>query len=823
MKLRIPHLTVPGLRKTLASAAILAALLVVGDTQAAAATVRAIAVTAGYGAAMETGLTLAASITSGTTLSVTDGVALTNDDYRLLKVGMTLYIDDEQMKVTGLLSSPPAQPVVTVLRGQAGTGIVSHSPGATINGNFIKVPVTVTGVAYRPAGTVAGAGVGSQTTQLSGTQLLRSVAASCTTLPPPLVGCKSVLDVSDQSNLIAGSTITINSEQMAASALVDSTGDGFTGAEETLLGGGAVGKTTLSSMPESPLNPGSCSDGVDNDLDTFTDTGDPGCNTSDTDGDGFTAVVETAMGSSATNAASRPEGRLFAGTCSDSLDNDLDSFVDGADSGCDAIDGDLDGYSGGYEKALGSIPGNVSNTPESVLVGGSCTDTVGEPPVAVDNDGDGLANAADPGCNAADGDGDGVANVVEVALGSDPANILKKPEHAVLSDTCDDGVDNDGDGSFDAADSGCDNLDVDADTLTVLRAQNGTSIATHSPLTPLSENIIDLPVFDGSLLGVSSTISVDSEKMVVKRARTGSPDILEVLRGVSGTAAAAHVNGASITDIDGAGSFDLTVSINRSKVDFVRIELDANGGFLGSTGRATACESNIGPYQDSGATLDSPITSAATTFNVPDQGIFRIGGTVMIDAEEMVVKGLADGTPDTVTVYRAVLPPATGHDAGAQILGQNLTSSSARIVCLTTGSSPLGPIGGSASAYPAGLGTSLARIVLMPVATTYAPSPAVTQALSNVALLDVSGDQLPVAPGNGSLLILRCPDANNDKVADIGDLLAINRAVYRGAPTFPPDPAKHDVNGDGFVDNGDSLNASRIVYLSDSAVYCRTP
>lgn len=67
-----------------------------------------------------------------------------------------------------------------------------------------------------------------------------------------------------------------------------------------------------------------------------------------------------------------------------------------------------------------------------------------------------------PAASLADGDGDGFDDSIEVALGSDPSNGSRTPEHQSLPLTCGDGLDNDGDGSTDLADGGC-ALDSDED------------------------------------------------------------------------------------------------------------------------------------------------------------------------------------------------------------------------------------------------------------------------------------------------------------------------------------------------------------------------
>ena len=57
--------------------------------------------------------------------------------------------------------------------------------------------------------------------------------------------------------------------------------------------------------------------------------------TMDTDGDGITDADEVAYGSDPNNILSTPENSLYAAaTCTDGVDNDQDTFTDTADPGC---------------------------------------------------------------------------------------------------------------------------------------------------------------------------------------------------------------------------------------------------------------------------------------------------------------------------------------------------------------------------------------------------------------------------------------------------------------------------------------------------------
>ena len=84
-------------------------------------------------------------------------------------------------------------------------------------------------------------------------------------------------------------------------------------------------------------------DGLDNDFDTLVDEGYPDtdgdtiadCVDTDDDGDGVSDADEVLYGSDPLNAASTPESAIYnAATCTDTVDNDLDTLTDSADPGC---------------------------------------------------------------------------------------------------------------------------------------------------------------------------------------------------------------------------------------------------------------------------------------------------------------------------------------------------------------------------------------------------------------------------------------------------------------------------------------------------------
>ena len=128
---------------------------------------------------------------------------------------------------------------------------------------------------------------------------------------------------------------------------VDSDGDIVSDPMETLLGSdpfdaGSFPEDSRLDIAVAPLDiPPFCGDGIDNDLDGLTDGDDPGCTPVDTDGDGFDDVNEKAFGSDPSDSASTPEHENpHPGSCGDGVDNDLDGLTDGADFGCQAAAND---------------------------------------------------------------------------------------------------------------------------------------------------------------------------------------------------------------------------------------------------------------------------------------------------------------------------------------------------------------------------------------------------------------------------------------------------------------------------------------------------
>jgi len=182
---------------------------------------------------------------------------------------------------------------------------------------------------------------------------------------------------------------------------------------------------------------------ADSDRDSQGDSCDP-----DADGDGkWDQIADYGWGNSgANNIDTGPNDTDGDGTAnSTDTDDDGDGRLDNVDN-CPVaqnasqanadgdsmgdtcdLDDDNDGFPDGIERLSGSSTTNSSRTPEFIGQGASCTD-------GSDNDGDGTTDAADTGC--ADNDGDTMPNVADNCI--DVANYgWRDSDGNGVGDSCD--------------------------------------------------------------------------------------------------------------------------------------------------------------------------------------------------------------------------------------------------------------------------------------------------------------------------------------------------------------------------------------------------
>ena len=150
--------------------------------------------------------------------------------------------------------------------------------------------------------------------------------------------------------------------------------------------------------------------------------------------------------------------------CDDGMDNDADGLVDTADPGCHSDGNASNGAT--YVRSLDDESATVSGPPALP----QCMN-------GTDDDGDGLADSADPGCHT---DGD-ATNMGSYVTGDSSEGDPLPPENTLQ--LCSDGVDNDGDEAIDLADSGCGaftpGLSV---TVSVLNTHGGSATSSDMQL-----------------------------------------------------------------------------------------------------------------------------------------------------------------------------------------------------------------------------------------------------------------------------------------------------------------------------------------------------
>jgi len=257
---------------------------------------------------------------------------------------------------------------------------------------------------------------------------------------------------------------------------VDNDGDGYCENGSNCVDGSAAGDCNDSEAGESPgLNETTlavCGDGLNNDCDANTDSGDSGCFPwVDNDGDGNCENGSTCVDGSAPGdcndgeAGEDPdnsENTLVL--CDDTLDNDCSGFTDGGDNACAPWnDDDGDGYCEASNGCIGGLPTDDCDDSTGTRSPGNTEDTFPLCDDNIDNDCNFNGDEADTACEPwADNDFDGYCedptSCINGLLTGDCDDAVAGESPGLPENTfalCNDALDNDCDGNTGASDSDC--------------------------------------------------------------------------------------------------------------------------------------------------------------------------------------------------------------------------------------------------------------------------------------------------------------------------------------------------------------------------------
>lgn len=199
--------------------------------------------------------------------------------------------------------------------------------------------------------------------------------------------------------------------------------------------------------------------------------------------------------------------------------------------------------------------------------------------------------------------------------------------------------------------------------LTVWRGFNGTAEAIHSVNAAVSKVSLDTLIsVTGSAVAVTHVIKVDSEQMTVTGViPNGANSLLTVTRADNGTIEVAHSSGATVFDVVG----DTTVQItNAGSVEVVAgdlIQVGSEQMLVTAVAAGAANIWNLTVVRGYNSTVEASHSAGAAVSKVtPDTTIYVTGAIVdvndviQVDSEHMLVSAVTpNGTNSILTVTRA--------------------------------------------------------------------------------------------------------------------------------------------------------------------------
>jgi len=246
--------------------------------------------------------------------------------------------------------------------------------------------------------------------------------------------------------------------------------------------------------------------------------------------------------------------------------------------------------------------------------------------------------------------------------------------------------------------------DGSPDTMTVQRAYGGDTPSTHDsghPIfaaSPTLAGTVDnsqpvIPITDKDLLKVGWIAQVGSELMYIEARTEGSPDTMTVERGYSGSLPSAHSSGKSVFAIAVAlaGNVNETTTVipitdqsqlvvgwvARVGTELMLIQGRTEGSpdtmtvqraYGGSFATTHNSGESVFVERNTSANLSSAVQIYQTVVPISDRDLLQVGWTARVEGERMLITGLTDGSPDTMTVTRGYdNTPVSAHDSGGTV------------------------------------------------------------------------------------------------------------------------------------------------------------
>ncbi|TMF03948.1 MAG: hypothetical protein E6I38_13330 [Chloroflexi bacterium] len=291
-------------------------------------------------------------------------------------------------------------------------------------------------------------------------------------------------------------------------------------------------------------------------------------------GSGFVNSLDTCPFQPNIGGPIAPAGAPFNGDSSESPGDGIDEACDPTPTVFSGSDMDADAYlnrgDNCVQDANGITAGPNNQQDLSEVAGPGAADEVGQQPVDGGPASDSIGDVCDLGLHAVvpdghfhsalklapvcvgttDTDGDGWCDGTEAALGSNPAMAASTPEALAVPGSCSDGADNDGDGSTDLNDTGC---QLPSHDLSIKKLNQVTTVVPCAGGTA-NFNLLINNSPAGAADNAEIGIYLDSQPSYVPgtgAAQRTAPDSKSAGSVVAGSVAGATVTQSGMINVDG--------------------------------------------------------------------------------------------------------------------------------------------------------------------------------------------------------------------------------------------------------------------------------